>query len=55
MPEEVEGASAVSQFGSAADGFGDEMFGAPDGLHGRVAEDEETEERGGKSAASSVG
>ena len=38
-----------------ADGFGDEVLSAADSLDGGVAQDEETEERGGEGAAGSMG
>lgn len=55
VPEEIEGAPAVSEVGGVVDGFGDEVLGSADGFDGGVAEDEETEERGGEGAAGSVG
>ena len=55
MPEEVEGAFAVSEVGSVADGFGDEMFGVADGFDGGIAKEEVAEEGGGEGAAGAVG
>ena len=54
-PEEIEGTFAVANFGGAADGFGDEVLGAADRIDGTVAQDQETEESGGKGAAGAVG
>ena len=45
----------MTEVGGSVDGFGDEVFGSSDGFDGGVAEDEETEESGGKGAAGSVG
>ena len=45
----------MAKVGGAMDGFGDEVLGSSDGFDGGVSEDEETEERGGEGAASSVG
>jgi hypothetical protein len=55
VPEEIEGALAVAEVWCATDGFGDEVLGTADSLDRGIAEDEETEERGGEGAASSVG
>ena len=55
MPEEIERTLAVTEVGGSADGFGDEVLGAAYRFDGGVAEDEETEERGGEGTAGSVG
>ena len=55
VAEEVERASTVAEVGGVADGFGDEVFGAANGLDRIVAEDEMAEERGGEGAAGTVG
>ena len=45
----------MTEVGGSADGFGDEVLGAAYRFDGGVAEDEETEERGGEGTAGSVG
>ena len=55
VPEEIEGALAVTEVGGSADSFGDEVLGAAYRFDGGVSEDEETEERGGEGAAGAVG
>ena len=45
----------MSEVGSVADGFGDEMFGVADGFDGGVAKEEMAEEGGGEGAAGAVG
>ena len=55
VPEEIERAFAMTEVGGSADSFGDEVLGAAHRFDGGVAEDEETEERGGESAAGAVG
>lgn len=55
VPEEIEGSFAVAEVGGSTDGFGDEVLGSANGFDRGVAEEEETEERGGEGAAGSVG
>jgi hypothetical protein len=54
MPEEVEGASAVSGVGGVADGFGDEVLRVTDRFDGGVAKEEVAEEGGGEGAAGAM-
>ena len=55
VPEEIEGTLAMTEVGGSADSFGDEVLGAAYRFDRGVAEDEETEKRGGEGAAGAVG